>query len=209
MRKETFDITIDFDDVIVPTAVEMMDIYYELFSQRVDVAHFYTDPTLETWGTDDISLVQSRIEQIIPIIDTKAVVPTSDAIWGIQELARDGHRIHILSSRDQLRAKVTAAVLRTYYSGYISSLTLTNQFVSESRYVGEKVGKGVISSGLGAKIHVDDHTKHAYDVLDAGVPYAFVFGETPWNRKLEQRVGLERHPNWYPLVERVRQLAAA
>lgn len=209
MRGETFDITIDFDDVIVPTAVEMMEIYNEMFNQQVDVAHFYSGPTLETWGTDDMTIIQNRIEQIIPIIDAKAVVPTDEAIWGIRELVRDGHRPHILTSRDQLRSKVTTGILRTYYSGYIESLTFTNQFVSEDRWAGERIGKGVVSHGLGAKLHIDDHVKHGYDVLDMGTPFAFVFGDTPWNKDCEQRLGLERHPGWYSIVERVRQLAAA
>lgn len=209
MRKETFDITVDFDDVIVPTAVEMVDIYNEMYNQQLDVAHFYSEPTVDTWGTDDMTVIQNRIEQIIPLIDARAVVPTNEALWGIRELARDGHGIHMLTSRDELRTRVTTQVLRTYYSGYIDSLTFTNQFVSVERCVGERISKGLVSHALGAKLHIDDHTKHGHDVLDMGTPWAFVFGEYPWNREMEHRLGLERHPGWYSVVGRVRQLATA
>lgn len=209
IRGQKLVITVDFDDVIVPTAVEMIDIYNSMFDQNVDVAHFYSEPGLETWGEDDISVIQERIEQIIPIIDARAFTPTKDAIWGLRELGKAGHEIHILTSRDQLRSKITTQVLRTYYSGYIDSLTFTNQFVSENRFSGEKISKGLVSHALGADLHIDDHIKHGHDVLDMGVPLAFVFGHQPWNADFKARPGLEQHIGWRPIVGRVNQLAAA
>jgi hypothetical protein len=209
MRRQNLIMTVDFDDVIVPTAVEMVNLYNSMFKQDVDVAHFYSEPNLETWGESDMSVIRRRIEQIIPIIDARAFTPTNDALWGIRELAKAGNEIHILTSRDQLRAKVTTQVLRTYYSGYIDSLTFTNQYVSESRFSGEKINKGLVSHALGADLHIDDHIKHGHDVLDMGVPLAFVFGEQPWNSNFNARPGLEKYVGWRPVVERVNELAAA
>lgn len=205
---QSFDITVDFDDVIVPTAKLTMDFYNEMFDQQVDVAHFYTSPTIDTWGTDDLTIIQHRLEQIFAIIDRDTLAPTNDALWGMRELAKDGHRPHIVTSRDLSRKKITSQILQTYYSGYIESLTFTSQFVSEERLLGQRISKGLVSKALGARLHIDDHIRHGHDVLDMGVPSAFVFGNQPWNQQSEQRTGLERHLGWRSVVERVRYLAA-
>lgn len=62
MKERRLVITIDCDDVLVPTAYKVLDHYRDEFGHEVNPAHFY-ESTAEDWGVHDLKHVNRRIEQ--------------------------------------------------------------------------------------------------------------------------------------------------
>lgn len=203
MNERRLVITIDCDDVLVPTAYKVLDHYKDEFGHEVDPALFYIG-TAQDWGLSDLKHVNRRIEQYFRSkkFHHESRTPYPEATIAIPALARH-HELHLVTGRGKFMEKSTAELIDEYFPDCFASLIHTNYFKKRFRMT-----KGQVCKDLAADVHIDDHVEHCHSVLDAGVEGAILFGEYPWNRTVKRRRGLARCINWDATVRKVDQIAA-
>lgn len=204
MKERRLVITIDCDDVLVPTAYKVLDHYRDEFGHEVNPAHFY-ESTAEDWGVHDLKHVNRRIEQYFRSkkFHHEGKIPYPEATVAIPALARH-HELHLVTGRGKFMERSTAELIDEYFPNCFTSLVHTNYFKKRFRQT-----KGQVCRDLSADIHIDDHTEHCENVLDAGIESAILFGEYPWNRTVKLRQGLARCVDWVSTVEEVSRIAAS
>lgn len=203
MKERRLVITIDCDDVLVPTAYKLMNHYKDEFGHDVDPAYFYSSMP-EVWGVQDSRYVNRRIEQYFRSkkFHHEGRMPYPEATIAIPALARN-HELHLVTGRAKFMERSTAELIDEHFPHCFASLVHTNYFRKRFRQT-----KGQVCKDLAANIHIDDHSDHCENVLDEGIENAILFGEYPWNRTTKLRQGLARCVDWNATVKEVAQIAA-
>lgn len=194
-------IAIDCDDVLIPTAPEIIKAYNHEYGTTLDVADFYSrDPS--KWGVDDIAQASARVGKYLLSDAHAAIAPTDEAVRAVSHLAKH-HELHLVTGRSRALRQLTVAMVEKYFSDCFASIELTDFYDDAHRRT-----KGDVCQSIGADILVDDHLEHIESVLAVGMKEVIVFGEYPWNQSSTMPQGAKRCKDWVEVTAEVDKLAA-
>lgn len=199
-------IAIDCDDVLVPSAQNIIDDYNRRFGTHLTLDHMYKHASLETWGTSDDDVAINRVNEFLQTEEYGGLLPYSDAVKVIRELAGQ-HELHLITGRADFLGPVTRLMLDTHFGGCFASIEHTNYIVHSSSSAIKRT-KGEVCTAIGAHILIDDHIDHGKNALAASVDRVMLFGEFPWNQSDELPSGMTRCKDWDAVALEIENYAA-
>lgn len=195
MSIERLTIAVDCDDVLVPTAEQIVAAYNRDYGTQLELKDFYSPASLDTWGTDDEKIAIERVGQFLRSDEHAAMQPNPEAIKAIASLALS-HELHLVTGRSDYLEPVTQQTIDTYFHGCFTSIEHTNYFEGN-----KKRSKGEVCAALGADVLIDDHIVHGESVLESGLRRVIIFGNYPWNQADGLPEGMVRCNNWPAVIE--------
>lgn len=177
-RSRRLVIAVDCDDVLVDSALAVLDHYHATYGVRVPAAEAYSmDPDL--WGVDHIDEAVKRVLRYHQTAEYQQLPPIRDAVGALRTL-RDRHEIHLVTGRPDSLRSATLDWLTEHFPDVFASTEFTNFIVpTEHRHVTRS--KADVCVGLAADILIEDNPHHARLVAGHGV-HVLLYGDYPWNR---------------------------
>lgn len=169
-------IAVDCDDVLMPTAERIVTAYNRDYGTHLQLEHFYSPATLDTWGTDNDQVAIERVGRFLRSSEFAGLEPYPEAILAIQKFAAN-HELHLVTGRPDYLEPVTRKTLDQYFPGCFMSVEHTSYYEGKN-----KRSKGEVCAKLNADVLVDDHIAHGMSVLESGLQAVIVFGQYAWNQ---------------------------
>ena len=185
-------IAVDCDDVIVNTALPMLDHYNRTYGTRVELKDFYTND-LSLWNSPDEATAVRRFDMFGQSPEFFKLTPTQAAIETLRDLKKY-YELHIVTGRPSFVEQSTLHWVEQFLPGIFTSVIFTNFFVVDETQPPPR-SKADVCTELGVEYLIDDHLHHAEVVAAAGIP-VLLFGDYPWNVAEELPKGIQRVSDW-------------
>lgn len=196
-------IAIDCDDVLVPSAQDVITAYNNQFGTDLTLTDWYKPVTYSQWGTSEEGVAIARVHEYMRSFEHAQLIPDPKAVMAVRELVKH-HELHLVTGRPEYMEATTMKMLGIYFPGYFQSIEHTNFHA-----VGDKKSrtKGEVCAQIGANILIDDHIVHGESVIEAGVQRVMVFGDYPWNRREALPRGMVRCYDWKSVLREIDEFA--
>jgi len=191
MNKEV--LAIDWDDVIVDTAPEIINHYNRTYGTSLGLDALYSRD-LEVWQAPDYDTAIRRVNAYLETDEYFELPPTQEAVATIRQL-HERFDQHIVTGRPDFTAIAGLRWLERHFPDIFSTVVYTNYFkLSEGETASRS--KADVCLELGAKALIDDHLDHGFSVARAGID-VLVFGKYSWNQTDEPLLpNMRRVANW-------------
>jgi 5'(3')-deoxyribonucleotidase len=201
-------IAIDCDDVLVPTAHDLIDHYNKTYGTSIDETDYYVDSeaTNKRFGVDSLNVAIQRFNKRLMMPEHQNIAPYPDAVDSVNRLAQK-HELHLVTGRQDFMEPVTQSMLDVYFPGCFGTVEHTNYITANQKAV--RRSKGEVCLELGADIMVDDHIDHIRTVIDAGIPHGILFGSFDWGNRGKLPRNTSRCIDWLTVEKEVARLATA
>ena len=187
-------IAIDCDEVLVPSAEVLVDIYNAKYGTAVKLEEAYM-PDNSDWQADREEAL-SRIGDIQLSSEYAEAAPFEDAVETCARLA-ENHELHLVTARASKVMPATMAMINQYFPDVFT----------EIEHIGDSGNKGEICQKLYADVLIDDNLKHLESAKACGVANLIWFGDYVWNRSDDQPEGVVRCSDWAAVEKEIERIA--
>jgi|GEM_PF-1188901 len=172
----------DIDDVIVPSAEQLVIIYNEWHGTSLQVEHWNSSRDPEHWGAPTFPEAVQRVNDVLGserFIETVPGVPGTDKV--IARLAQIAELQIAVTGRPEDIRPQTVALLEKHHAGVFPDEKVHFTDFYNKGNGGAIRDKLVIAREFGVTHHVEDHFSHALPLATAGIKVP-LFGRYPWNQ---------------------------
>jgi uncharacterized HAD superfamily protein len=180
-------ITVDYDDVIVPTAELTLRHYNEVYGTKLELKDFYSND-LSAWNVPDEATAIARVESYAMTDEFQHAEPLVDAVEVIRRLSKY-HELHIVTGRADFLTRATTSMLAKHFPDIFQSIEFTNFFCEKAR------PKAEVCRSLHADVLIEDNLHHAATVAECGIA-VLLFGDYPWNESEQLPANIQRVRGW-------------
>jgi uncharacterized HAD superfamily protein len=180
-------ITVDYDDVIVPTAELTLWHYNKVYGTKLELKDFYSK-NLAAWNVPDEATAIARVESYAMTDEFQHAEPLTDAIEIIRRLSKH-HELHIVTGRADFLTQATTSMLTKHFPDIFRSIEFTNFFGEKAR------PKVEVCRSLHADVLIEDNLHHATTVAECGIA-VLLFGNYPWNESEHLPANIQRVQDW-------------
>jgi 5'(3')-deoxyribonucleotidase len=166
-------IAIDFDDVVVPTAPQAIQLYNKKYGTSIALKDVYSKD-LHVWGVESDEDAVERMHAVLRTDEYKTLAPLQETVAVITSLAQQ-YELHLVTGRSDFLTEATQQTLTRWLPDIFTSVEFTNFFGPNPR------SKAEVCRQLGADLLIDDHLHHAEVVAAEGIE-VLLFGDLPWNQ---------------------------
>lgn len=202
MKKLT--IAVDFDDVLVPSAMFAFERYHRNYGFQIDPRSYYGKITKEAWGTDSLDEAVQRIGDALSDEDLLMIPPYKAAIGAVSRLSEQ-HKMYLVTGRSDRLMPTAINYVDKYFSGLFNGLINTNHYSIDPD---KHRSKGDICREIGADVLVDDYIGHIESVMEYGLKEAIVIAQ-PWNEGFVAKQGIVRVVDWNEDEREINRIATA
>ena len=160
-------ISIDCDDVLLPSTEKIVDMYNKQYGTDVSLAGSQ-DPHNPEWRARPEEIGE-RIYDIQLTSEYAETPPFEDAIEVCRRLSND-HELHMVTARPGRVMPVTIDMLEKYFKGVFT----------EIEHVGRSGSKGDVCRRLKSDVLIDDNITHLASAKDCGIDNRIWFGNYDW-----------------------------
>lgn len=177
-----FVIGIDFNDVLVNGAKEVIRIYNRDFQTSLGLDNWYSDfGDMTPFNTLDPKEV---VKRVIAIQNTKEFSRGVKALEGAHDVLKNlkaaGHRLLIITGRPESNKDSTIATLERLFGDIVDREDL--YFTDHYSHDGAPKSKGDIAVALDLTHFIDDLVDHVNDVAARGVRTLLFSDNYQWNK---------------------------
>ena len=187
-------IAVDCDDVLLPSAARIVELYNQKFGTAVSLADSQTDTPDWQASRQEIG---ERIYDIQLSDEYLKTRPYQQAIDTCRQLA-EIHDLHLVTARPGRIMSTTIDMLERYFKGVFQ----------EIEHVGLDGNKGETCRRLQADVLIDDNYTHLETAKVCGVANRIWFGDYPWQGEVATVSHTLRCKDWYELGREIEKIAS-
>lgn len=178
-------IGIDVDDVLLPTADVVAQIYNRRFGTQLTRDNWYRNTPTSTWAAESEDEIVERVNAILNSEEyVSSIRPVEGALELLEDIRAAGDILFAATSRPPHLAEMTYRALEQCYPGHFSEGMVT--FINHSTAKGSvnRITKTQVALEMQATHFIDDFEHHLRPMVSEGVvPLLFGRGYK-WNEGL-------------------------
>ncbi len=186
-------IAVDCDDVLMPSAEKIVELYNRKFNTNVLLADSQTPNADWQASREEIG---ERIYDIQLTDEYLKIRPYDDAIEVCRRLARS-HDLHLVKARPGRIMATTIAMLEANFKDVFQ----------EIEHVGIDGNKGEVCRNLRADVLIDDNYKHLETARACDIESRVWFGDYPWQDAIIATDDTIRCRNWAEVEQEIERIA--
>lgn len=202
-------IAIDYDDVLCDTIAQVVNDYNREYGASVGLEHIYTDSS-ETLRAFGVSNLQEAIQRLHKIYRRENYYQRLALIPGAQDAVKrlaDRHELHLITGRQSFLEEATNQTLQRDFPGAFKSVEHTNYYSDENEKDAVSRSKGEVCASIGVDVLIDDHADHIHSAFNHGLKQGIIFGDYPWNEKVQLLEGMVRCIDWAAVEKEIERIA--
>jgi uncharacterized HAD superfamily protein len=173
-KKSKLVIGIDFDDVIFDFNDSLHAYHNAKYGTSVKRQDIVSYDIEKLWHCTPEE-ASKKIFEFYETEEHEKTLPISGALEALSLLKSD-HELHIITTRGNQVRDVTLKWIKKNFSGYFTSINLTNQYFGD----GHKRTKLEVCEELGVDVMIEDSMSHATEIAKSGRRVFLI--DTPWNQ---------------------------
>ena len=186
-------IAVDCDDVLMPSAEKIVELYNRKFNTNVLLAESQTPNADWQASREEIG---ERIYDIQLTDEYLKVRPYDDAVEVCRRLARS-HDLHLVTARPGRIMATTIAMLEANFKDVFQ----------EIEHVGIDGNKGEVCRNLRADVLIDDNYKHLETAQACRIESRIWFGDYSWQDAIIATDDTIRCRNWAEAEQEIERIA--
>lgn len=189
-------IGVDVDEVLSDTISEMLAFHNDRFGTALskDDCHSYEFSNILGVSHEE---TERRYKEFLESEYFKRVQPLPEAIGVLSGWRKNGHKLFIISARQNYLRADTEKWLETHYPSIFSEVHTTDGGFGRP----DGATKSSVCLALGVKIMIEDNIKHALDCAGAGVKVILL--DYPWNKRSDLPKSIIRVGSWRDVTVRI------
>ncbi|MGM5481768.1 MAG: 5' nucleotidase, NT5C type [Nanobdellota archaeon] len=183
-------IAVDVDEVLANFLEQFLSFQEEHYGRRLapkDCSSYYFRELFNISEEDEI-------KQIYEFYETQYfqdIKPLPDSQESLKKLKEQGHKLFIITARQNRVAKETRQWLDRYFPDMFEDVFITNEAGFKEEHHEKKVD---VCKRINANVIVEDSLPNAIDVLKADMKAVLM--DKPWNQTDSDPEGLHRVSSW-------------